>query len=283
MAVHQLNLDQAEAMVKGIDIPPRPTVLVQIMEEQEKPYPDIRRISEVISKDVSLSATVLKTVNSPFYGLRSKVTSIQQAAAILGINNIGNLVTGLALRASLGSKKRQVNLDDYWDAASNVALVSRQLSKHLLVGDPEQSYLLGLFHDCGIPLLLLKKEGYSEVLKEASANPDVPFTDIEERIVNTNHAVLGYFVAKGWLLPEVVRNCILVHHDIRALESDDLEQNNLLALLKVAEHITHTHNRISDDVEWEAYSALVLDFLSLDADELAELVEDYRDQLSSSG
>lgn len=58
---------------------------MQIEEECSKPAPDLKKVSTIITRDVGLAAAVLKTVNSPFYGLARKIDSIQRATPLLGL------------------------------------------------------------------------------------------------------------------------------------------------------------------------------------------------------
>lgn len=75
----QLTLEEAQRSIKGISIPARPKVLVTLQAELSKPAPNLRAIARQIASDVALSAAVLKAVNSPLFGLRSKCGSIPQA------------------------------------------------------------------------------------------------------------------------------------------------------------------------------------------------------------
>lgn len=87
-----------DKILSSIHFPPRPSILTLLMEQRRKPDPDLMSIAHIIGKDVVLSAAVLKTVNSPFFGLRRKLDSIEQAVMAMGSNNVINIVAGLALR-----------------------------------------------------------------------------------------------------------------------------------------------------------------------------------------
>src|SRR5688572_3920629 len=89
---------EAEGIARSIGIPPCPAILTRLVRETRSDDPDFARLGELIGGDVSLAAAMLKTVNSPFYGLRSKATSIRQALVLMGLRNVTNLVTGLLLR-----------------------------------------------------------------------------------------------------------------------------------------------------------------------------------------
>ena len=89
---------EAEQIVKQLGIPPCPAVLTVFLREMRQDDPDLPKIGKLIGGDVSLAAAMIKTVNSPFYGLDNKATSVPQALALLGRRTVGNLVTGLLLR-----------------------------------------------------------------------------------------------------------------------------------------------------------------------------------------
>ncbi|WP_455205807.1 HDOD domain-containing protein, partial [Kaarinaea lacus] len=163
----ELELEQAKTLVQGIDIPVRPAILQKIMEIQSQDEPDMDAVAGLIGSEVSLSAGVLKAVNSPLFGLRHEMSSIQQAVTLLGMNNVINLVIGISLRLEIGGNFN-VAVERFWDTASDVALISAGLAKQLGNVPPDEAYTLGLFHDCGIPLLMLKDDNYVQLLKVAN-------------------------------------------------------------------------------------------------------------------
>lgn len=271
MSTVAVNADQARSIIKGINIPPRPAALQAVLEEKQKEHPDLNKLAAIISQDVTLAASVLKTINSPLYGLRSKVTSIKQATIMLGFRTVSNLVTGISIRqATSGSR---LKLERFWDSATDVAIMSSRLSKTLLLGDADNAYLLGLFHDVGIPLMMLKFKDYKKVLIEANDSDDT-FTAIEEKYYPTNHAVVGYYVSRSWGIEKQVCHAILNHHSNQMLELEDPNVSSLLAIMKLAEHICHMNRRLSLDNEWERHADEILDYLGLDEDGYIELREE---------
>ena len=72
-------------------LPTLPGVAIKILQVMQREAPDIREIAEVISADAPLSANVLRVVNSPFYGLSNKITSVHHAMVYLGLNAVKNL------------------------------------------------------------------------------------------------------------------------------------------------------------------------------------------------
>ncbi|MCX7153623.1 MAG: HDOD domain-containing protein [Proteobacteria bacterium] len=77
--------EEARQIVIDIGIPPCPAILTRLLRDMREDEPDFAAIGKMLSSDMSLAASMLKTVNSPFYGLGRKATSIQQALALLGL------------------------------------------------------------------------------------------------------------------------------------------------------------------------------------------------------
>ena len=73
---------EAERVVREVGIPPCPAVLTAVVREMRRDDPDLRKLSELLGSDVGLSSTMLKTVNSSFYGLSTKAGTVQQALSI---------------------------------------------------------------------------------------------------------------------------------------------------------------------------------------------------------
>ena len=266
----ELTDEQIRSVLQGISVPPQPQIMVDLQMEQVMPDPDLRAIARLISQDPGLSGALLKTVNSPFFGLANRIASIQQAVNLLGCRSVINLINAQSIRGEL-TDAAIVTLNRFWDSALDVASTCLALAKRIGHPAPDEAYTLGLFHNCGIPLMLTRFPGYMEVLEEAygSVGPETRITDIENRVLNTNHAVVGYFVARSWKLPQHLCEAIANHHNAMALFSDewsDPQIKTLLAILKMAEHICACHRVLGgqpEDHEWDAVAQLVLEYVGL--------------------
>jgi HD-like signal output (HDOD) protein len=275
-----LTQAEAEKIIASVSIPPRPAIVNSVMEERSKSEPDLRRIAHLVSTDVGLAAAVLKTVNSPFFGLRRQVTSIDHSVSMLGMKNVGALVMSLSLRNAVPTQ----GLDRFWDEAARTALVSAYLAQTLGCSPKEDAHLFGLFHDAGIPLMMRRFPNYRDVLKLANAEPVRSFTDVEDEALGTNHAVVGALLAKGWQLPEHIRLAIGQHHDLDIFTAHlPPESLNLVALAHLAEHIESSSSRLSNDAEWDKRGAAVMAHLMLSQDQFDELARDAQNMLEETG
>ena len=141
-----------ERTLKGIAIPARPQVLVQLENELTRDDPDPRVIVRLVSGDVGLSAAVLKTVNSPFFGLSRRISSVAQAVNLLGMRSAAQIVTGLVLRAAIAGKAG--SLERFWDSAEKVAGIASHIWLYLPLGPRDEAYCAGIFHGVGILILM---------------------------------------------------------------------------------------------------------------------------------
>lgn len=275
-----LSSTEAEKILAGVIIPPRPSIVSAIMDEQGRSDPDLGRIGQLIGNDVGLAAAVLKTINSPLYGLRRQVGSIDQAVMMLGMKNVSSLVMGLALRSNIPS----AGLDRFWDSATRTALASSYLANTLGCGSREDAHLFGLFHDCAIPLLMQRFPDYKETLALANRAGDRVFTDIEDERHQTNHTVVGSLLASNWKLPEHLREGILYHHDPNVFELGlPALTVNLIATMYLAESIENGFSRLATDAQWDRTVPRAMAHLMIDHEALEELAKDTLEMLNASG
>jgi HD-like signal output (HDOD) protein len=278
--VPELSKEQLDKILLGISIPPQPQIMVDLQMEQVMPDPDILHIAKLISQDVGLAGTVLKVVNSPFYGLSNKITSIQQAVGILGMNSVVNIVNGISIKSSMSDEKIKT-LTRFWDSAMDVAMTSATLAKAVGYNYPDNAYTLGLFHNCGVPLLMSKFSNYVDVMIESYSGSHERIIDFENQQYNTNHAVIGYYTAKSWNLPKVLCDIIAEHHNCRRLYTSkplETDRVTLTSILKMAEHICGSYKvlgRQEEDHEWDDIGKLVLEFLGFNDYDLDNFKETF--------
>ena len=265
----ELSEEQINRILQGIKIPPQPQILVDLQMEQVMPDPDLIRISRLISQDVGLAGTILKVVNSPFYGLKNRITSVQQAVSLMGLNSVVNIINGLSIKSQM-SDETIVNMNRFWDTANDIAQVAMSIAKQVGYPNPDMAYLLGLFHNSGIPLLMARFDNYLEVMEESYAHPEMRVVDVENQRLNTNHAVIGYYTAKSWNLPKLLCDVIAEHHSstryFATNDHRDSEGKTLLAILKLAEHICGNYRILgkqNEDLEWQNVSEEVMTYLGL--------------------
>lgn len=277
----EIATEAALGILKSITIPPCPAVASSLMEEARRAEVDFVRINRLISGDVSLAAAMIKTANSPFFALRTKARTVQQAISVLGIKNIINIVTGLCLQQALSPKG--VSMERFWDRSNFHAAVSGRLARRRRRIGSDDAYTFGLFHDCGIPILMQRFPDYKETLALANASAE-PALKVENERHGTDHALVGAMLARNWQLPPVVIHAIQIHHDLDVLhpglEVAPDPAHQLVAISVVADHLIANFLQVADDTEWRCHGERALDFLELGEDELVDLRDEVGEELA---
>ncbi len=236
------TIKKAEAIAKDIGVPPQPEIAMRVLEEINSDCPDLKKISELVKRDVSLSARVLKVANSPYFS-RGVVNSIYHAVQLLGVRNFYNIVLLCSLEDVIGQDNRL--LEGFWRHSRLTAMAAGHIARKFARDLEEFAYLIGLFHDTGVVLMLRRDQSYSEVLKYAidlttgypSSEKFLSFTAYEDDCFSTNHSVMGYILAKSWKVHSTVVNTILHHHQKDLSIHRDSSVKKLSALLHLSEYV----------------------------------------------
>jgi len=280
-----LESAKIKEMLRGIKIPPQPQIMVDIQMELAMPGSGAADIARLISRDVGLSGNILKVVNSSFFGLKNKIVSVSQAISLLGIPSVVNIINSVTLQEELNDETI-VALTGFWDNAVDIAATCAYISKAISFSAPDEAYTLGLFHNSGIPLLMMRFDEYPGLLKQSYASTDKRITQVESDALSTNHAIIGHYVAKSWKLPDPICAAITEHHDCLTLFSENGEvestKRNLLAILKLSEHLCQAYRVIGggkEDYEFESLKEPLLYYLGISEID----VENLRDELVDQG
>lgn len=264
----------APALQGRLRIPPRPEVVSVIQEEMRQEAPSLARIGRAIGADVGLAGALLRAVNSPAFGLARKVSSIPQAISLLGLRNAATLATALVLRGSLGQPP--ASMERFWDTAEKAALLCAHLARRLKGIPPDEAYSIGLFHDCGIPILMKHFPNYKATLARANHAGDRLFGQVEDEEIGTNHSAVGYFLARSWDLSDTLCQAILWHHDLEVFSDPAVPDavRNHIGIIHLAEHIQHLAMRSAVDLEWTKFEMAVRDHFALTEEDFINLVDD---------
>lgn len=265
-----------ERLLRGIDIPPCPAILARLQQEIASSNASLNAIAGLVSNDVALSAAVLKVANSPAFGLSRKVSSVQQAVPVLGMRSLSSLVAGVVLKSTL-SAGTGPRLDRFWDSTARIAQLCARLTREFRGVPAETAYTFGLFHDCGIAVLMRRFPDYRETLMLANAAHDQSFTAIEESRHATNHTAIGYLLTRNWGLSEDISNAVLLHHDfsifVHGADTNAAKARTLVALATLAEHFVNSFQRLAEDANWIQGREAVMAHLGIDDRELFDLRE----------
>lgn len=261
-----------------IQIPSPPALLMDLERLINEPEVNLQAVATRISQDAGVTAQIFRLLATPTYGLKRPPDSLGKAVSILGINTLHNLVKSICLRQSLSGDSPFFAW--FWERSADISKLAAAIAweqRSVCNVLPEHAHLVGLFHDCGIPVLALRSPDYSRSFLQGKEYrwPDV---HEEDRKFQTDHSVAGFLVARHWHLPDYVCQAVRFHHEMVNAEH---KAATLVAILQMAFHIYNSHAGL-DDSEWQGARERVLEELGVSADGLTDFEADIHDRVHQS-
>ena len=269
----------------NIVIPPCPRIVLALVQEARSDDPDMGKLDKLITGDIGLASAVIKSANSPFYGLNHKVQAVKSALQVLGIRSVTNMVTLLSLRNTLSAPSARPDpfWDSFWDRTNYHAIACARLAKQLRFISADGAYTFGLFNDCGIPVLVQRFADYKDTLQLA-VTTGKPLVDVETERHQINHALVGSILARTWQLPDLVCDAIRDHHALGALYGGN-EQGDVIvlsAISLIADYLVNDFLGTPQEAEWDQHGGQALDYLGMEEDELFEAKTDILEELEEA-
>jgi HD-like signal output (HDOD) protein len=214
------------------DFPSLPRVVEQLLSLSPSDA-TTRDFADLIATDQGLSAKVLRLVNSAFYSLRTPISSIRQASALLGIRTLKSLALSVSVIQIF--KRRPTGYDPvrFWHHALAVALAGRKIAERIHLPFQDEVYIAGLLHDIGLPLLVERfPKEFARVASPGSEGLPAALA-LEEEAFGQTHPELGYSLASHWRLLPLVSGGLRHHHTPPAQLPVDLDREGRMLILVV--------------------------------------------------
>jgi len=236
-------LEQLQTAIKDntIVLPTLPEVALRVRDAVERDDATAQDIAELVATDAALSARLLQVANSPLYGGRITIDSIQMAITRLGTRMVRTLVVNLAMKqifqpttSALDKRLRQL-----WEESVQIAALSRVLSQQVPHLDKDQAMLAGLIHNIGSLPILIMAENFQELLRY----PD----RLDSLLVNLA-PIIGRQILETWNFPDTLADVPAHYAD---LKYDGGEQATYVDLVQVATLECNTGiAKTTSPVEW---------------------------------
>lgn len=196
------------------DLPTLPSVYFKVDKLLKDKQASIENVARIIEIDPAMSSSILRLINSAFYGLHTKSNSISHAVMILGFNAVKNAIVSVAILDTLSIKDRyqNFNIADFWRHSVSVAVMGKQLAERSCLAAPDDAFMAGLLHDTG-KIIMIKyfKEDFGKVW-QTMQNTKCSFYDAEQEVASIDHVQIGAYLARKWQLPEHIIEAIASHH-----------------------------------------------------------------------
>lgn len=261
----KLQLEDIVSKIK--DLPTLPEVAMEMLQNLDDEESSLDMVTEKIALDQSVTAKLLRLANSSYYGNNSKVVTLQQATAMLGVKNVKNLIRMTALSNKFPTANCPAfDFKAFWRHSVATAICAELISRALHMKH-DFAFTAGLLHDIGkLVLVTSYPANYDQVLRYQH-NADCLLIEAERSILHVDHVDAGLALATHWNFSEAVSDAIRGHHH------PELENLNVLAsVVHVANAIVHALDLAHDENDmlpllsqaaWDTLGLGEADYLSI--------------------
>lgn len=256
----------------GIKIPPQPRVLEELQKQMNHQEKDYRVLARTIQQDPGLTAMLFKVVGNAAYRQHQPFTTIEQILFAIGVRQTYNLVQAISLIQAGAVRKDRAMYEAFWARSQSVGQLAMLIAEERVAVCnifPDQAYMAGIFHACGVPLLLQRFPTYCQELRLGIPGRWVDWRE-EDRKFNTDHAVVGYLIARHWCLPDFICDAIRFQHALGELEEH--AARSMVAILQLAIEL-HARDQRQPNPSWDEHRTTVLQELGLCEDTLPEFAD----------
>ncbi len=216
-------------------LPTLPISLARILELRQDGESGLEDFEKAIRPDPALTATVLRLANSAYFGCPRQVTSLRQAAAVLGTRRLVEAAVGGALSRLVPDVLPGYGIDavSFFRHSVAVAVISERMGEELGLGDSRGLFTCGLLHDVGklvvSDYLAKERAAVTEMVRERG----MTFVDAELDLLGLDHTEVGAEMAERWRLPVMVYAAVKWHHRPREVKMDTVD------VIHVADGLAH--------------------------------------------
>jgi len=192
-------------------IPKLPENVVEIQRMLSNNERSLSDIALKIGRDPSLTAELLKVVNSAQYMPRQKITSIQNAAALVGVNGLKNMMYVYGAQRVMNTRFKELSM--LWRHAYRCAFYSAEIARRFgFSEDADDLYVIGILHDIGKIILVTLHGDLLEKVSVHCHDTGIPGDFMQTLVLGIGHAKTGAEIARRWNLPEALACPIEYHH-----------------------------------------------------------------------
>ena len=179
-----------------------------------------KQLVSVIETDPVMTVKILKVLNSAYYSLPNKITSVNRSVVYLGINTIKNLALSIAAIGVLPKQnKAGFDINRYLEHSLTVAGIARLLCTKVSAGDPMDCHIAGLLHDFGkVVFAQFMPEEWLKAMA-LSQKEETPLYLAEQKVIGVDHAAVGAMLAEKWQFADTLVDSIRFHHDSAGVDS----------------------------------------------------------------
>jgi diguanylate cyclase (GGDEF)-like protein len=233
-----MNHELLEEILSCPSLPSLPAVAVRVIEMTQNPNVKLDELASVIQNDQGLSAKILRTVNSSFYGLRQRCSTIDRALVLLGLAPVRALVLGFSLVQTIrAGKDDPFDYTAYWRRGMFTAVAARCIAEASGRKNADEAFLGGLLQDIGV-MALYRALGtrYLEIMEETGGDHR-KLGRAELATLELQHPDISAMLAQRWRLPDELVLPVRYHERPTAAPRECTDLVRLVGLGNIAHDI----------------------------------------------
>jgi HD-like signal output (HDOD) protein len=201
-----------------IELPTMPEVLLKLNDVMARADASAADVAKVVSADPAVATNMLRIVNSAYYGLQVRVSSVSLAISVMGFNMTKKVALKAAVFSSFGKRRDKIQHFDpaaFWKHAVFAGIAARSLAVASSVFKDmhaEDAYMAGLLHDIGKIILMEKAAPRYLAMLRKTVQTSRTEAEVELEDFGFSHADVGSVLAIKWSLPEDLAIAIRYHH-----------------------------------------------------------------------
>lgn len=213
------TISRTKKVLRGINsIAPLPPTAAKAMSMLNDANCDLDKLGHVLSVDPSFVGMLLKMVNSAFYGLKSRISSVKNALVILGLEKLRQLVLAAAVMDKFKNLPPDVTAR-FWEHAVWTGEWCKQLGNQFKFAETDEMFIAGILHNVG-ELLAYQHFPAEQAQIDMLTAAGKSRLDAERLQLGGTHADLGSYLFGLWKLPDnVLQSTLLHHHDLGVLQA----------------------------------------------------------------
>jgi putative nucleotidyltransferase with HDIG domain len=237
---HPILENRLEAL-GNIELPILPDIYIRLIEEIKSENANLNSVSSILEVDASLSADILKAINSAAYGLRTAVIALTQAISLLGFGEVSNIVLAVKVLEQFPSRKadKVLELKSFWEHSLASACAARVVARYsvgISKENKDDSFIAGLLHDMG---KLVEMKYFPDDFKRAVLLCQKELLTIEmaeKKIFEFSHQDVGAFLADKWNMSRNLIKSFEMHNTPWDLDEED-DGFQLVSIIHIADII----------------------------------------------
>ena len=193
----------------------QPTAIAKITQMLQNPATNADELGKAIRTDQVLASSVLKLVNSAFYGFPGKISSISHAVVLLGFSTVKNIVLTASVHEifKMDSMGGKFKMESIWEHSLACGVAAQCLAHAVGYENKEECFVAGLLHDIGkVITFQLAPKDFMRVIDGADKTKTL-FYESECKLLSINHQEVGGTLIDQWRLPSQIHRAVSSHHN----------------------------------------------------------------------